>query len=114
AQPTVVREALAAMADGQPRLLFLGQSDELPGRAEPGMVTVPMACESEGALEVYVEPMLPAPHLVVVGRSPAVTALAALAGDIGWDVAAVDDSDLSELGITGRSAVVVATQGHYD
>ena len=34
-----------------------------------------MACESEGALEVYMEPFLPAPQLVVVGRSPAVHTL---------------------------------------
>ena len=114
AQPTVVREAQAAMVDGQPRLLFLGQSDELAAHAREGIVTVPMACESEGALEVYVEPMLPAPHVVVVGQSPAVTALAALAGDIGWDVAVVDDADLSTLGIGSGSAVVVATQGRYD
>src|SRR3954464_7775272 len=113
---TVVREALAAMADGQPRLLFLGQADELARRAGEGLVTVPMACESEGALEVYLEPMLPAPQVVIVGRSPAVSALAAMADDIGWTVVVGDDGglDLSELGIGGASAVVVATQGYYD
>src|SRR5205823_8345068 len=52
---TVVRESLAAMADGQPRLLFLGQADALERRAGEGLVTVPMACEREGALEVYAE-----------------------------------------------------------
>src|SRR5581483_3426120 len=62
----------------------------------------------------FVEPMLPAPHVVVVGRSPAVTALAALAGDIGWDVAVIDDDDLSTVGVGAGSAVVVATQGRYD
>jgi len=113
---TVVRESLAAMADGQPRLLFLGQADELERRAGEGLVTVPMACESEGALEVYLEPMLPSPQLVAIGRSPAVSALAAMAGQLGWSVAVIDDGplDLSELGIGGASAVVVATQGHYD
>src|SRR4051812_637198 len=112
---TVVREALAAMADGQPRLLFLGQADELARRSGEGLVTVPMACESEGALEVYLEPTLPTPQLVVIGRSPAVSALASMAAGIGWSVAVIDDElDLSGLGIGGASAVVVATQGHYD
>ncbi len=46
-----------------------------PRHERDGMVTIPMACESEGALEVYIEPFLPAPQLVVVGRSPAVHAL---------------------------------------
>ncbi len=42
------------------------------------MVKVPMACESEGAMEVYLEPVLPRPQLVPIGRSPAVFALASL------------------------------------
>jgi xanthine dehydrogenase accessory factor len=130
AQPTVIRAGLDAMRDGQPRLLFLGQPDELDRRAEEGMVTVPMACESEGAIEVYLEPILPRPQLVAIGRSPAVFTLASLGAALGWDVAVIDDGgrpdehprpdlvrtvlDLSGLGIGGATAVVVATQGHYD
>ncbi|HEY6426644.1 MAG TPA: XdhC family protein [Acidimicrobiales bacterium] len=130
AQPTVVRQAQQAMADGQPRLLFLGRPDELDQRSDDGLITVPMACESEGALEVYLEPILPCPQVVTIGRSPAVFALASLARALDWDVAVVDDGgsaavhpypdlvrtslDLSGLGIGTASAVVVATQGHYD
>src|SRR5882672_3335300 len=75
AEPTVVRQAQEAMVSGQPRLLFLGRPDELDRRAADGMVTVPMACESEGALEVYLEPILPHLQVVIVGRSPAVFTL---------------------------------------
>jgi len=133
AEPTVVRQAQEAMVSGQPRLLFLGRPDELDRRAADGMVTVPMACESEGALEVYLEPILPRLQVVIVGRSPAVFTLAALALALEWDVAVIDDAgnpdahpfpnlvrttlDLSEasgLVIDGASAIVVATQGHYD
>jgi xanthine dehydrogenase accessory factor len=130
AEPTVVRQAQLAIADGQPRLLFLGRPDELDRRATEGMITVPMACESEGALEVYLEPILPKPQIVVIGHSPAVFALASLTTALGWDVAVVDDGgdpgvhpypelvrttlDLSGLGVNSGSAVVVATQGHYD
>ena len=76
AEPTVVREALAALSDDRARLLFLGPADELARHARDDTITVPMACESEGALEVYIEPFLPGPQLVIVGRSPAVHTLA--------------------------------------
>jgi xanthine dehydrogenase accessory factor len=130
AEPTVIREALRALEEGTPRLLFLGPPEELAARGREGVVTVPIACQSEGALEVYVEPVLPQPQLVVIGRSPAVGALARMAGALGWRTVVVDEGgvaedypeagrvlltlDLDQVGVTERSFVVVATQGHYD
>jgi xanthine dehydrogenase accessory factor len=129
AEPTVIREARAAMADGHPRLLFMGPSDELDGVLRSGVTTVPLACESEGALEVYLEPNVPPPHVVVIGRSPAAITTAALAYSLGWRATIVDEEgsdehpeeipvvpelDLGGLGVDGATAVVVATQGHYD
>src|SRR5262249_11304848 len=108
----------------------LGRRNELDGRSADGMVTVPMACESEGALEIFIEPMLPHPQVVVIGRSRAVFALAKLARTLDCDVVVIDAGgsatehpypelvrtslDLSDLGIGRGSAIVVATQGHYD
>jgi xanthine dehydrogenase accessory factor len=130
AEPTVVREALRALDEGFPRLMFLGPPEELAGHERDGVVTVPIACQSEGALEVYVEPVLPQPQLVAIGRSPAATTLAALADGLGWRSAVIDEGgdpadhpgagrvfttlDLAEVGVDDRSYVVVATQGHYD
>jgi len=132
AEPTVIRESLKALEEGTPRLLFLGGVEELElaGRGRDGVVTVPIACQSEGALEVYVEPVLPQPHLVVIGRSPAVGTLTSMAHALGWRTVVVDDGgvpedylaadrvftslDLSEAEVTERSVIVVATQGHYD
>src|SRR5262245_22107335 len=130
AEPTVIRDALKALEEGTPRLLFLGPPEELAARGREGVVTVPIACQSEGALEVYVEPVLPQPHLVVIGRSPAVGTLASMAGVLGWRTVVVDDGglaedypgagsvvttlDLEQANVTERSIVVVATQGHYD
>ena len=70
AEPTVIREARAAIADGQPRLLLLGPADKFGDAVPDGMTVVPISCQSEGALEVYIEPVLPAPHLVA-GSFPA-------------------------------------------
>ncbi len=130
AEPTVIREALKSLEEGSPRLLFLGPPEELAARGREGVVTVPIACQSEGALEVYVEPVLPQPHLVVIGRSPAVGALASMAGALGWRTVVVDEGglaedypgagrvlttlDLSDADVTERSVIVIATQGHYD
>lgn len=130
AEPTVIRESLRALEEGTPRLLFLGSPEELEARGRQGVVTVPIACQSEGALEVYVEPVVPQPHLVVIGRSPAVATLASMGGALGWRTVVVDDGgdpadypaagrvvtslDFEEAGVTDRSWIVVATQGHYD
>ena len=108
AQPTVVREALAALQDGAPRLLILGEPDN-----RPGVTSVPMACDSEGSMEVFVEPVLPPPDLWVIGASPAAVHLTELAGVLGWRTHTVDvHLDLTE--VDRGSLLVVATQGHYD
>lgn len=113
AAPVVAREAREAMGDGKPRLLFLGTDEDIAGIDRPDVLTVPISCTSEGALEVFLEPNLPQPHLVVTGRSPAVDTLVSLAKTLGWRVDLVDD-DLEMPDIAGSSAIVIATQGHYD
>jgi xanthine dehydrogenase accessory factor len=114
AEPTVVREALRALEDGSPRLLFLGSPEELEGHARDGVVTVPIACQSEGALEVYVEPVLPQPQMIAIGRSPAAKALAAMAAGLGWRNVSIEDGGDFGADVDDRSYVVVATQGHFD
>jgi xanthine dehydrogenase accessory factor len=115
AEPSVIRQAKQVITDGRPRLLLLGTADELPSAARfggalpEGMTVVPISCQSEGALEVYVEPVLPVPHLVVVGRSPMAQTLA-----IGWRAQRLDWAEFSSADAGERSMVVVATQGHGD
>lgn len=110
AEPTVVSQALAALTDGAPRVLALGEPD-----ARPGVTTVSMACSSEGAMEVFVEPVLPSPRVWVVGRSPAVSTLGTLVTGLGWRARVVDDLDAATAAaLTAADMVVVATQGHAD
>jgi xanthine dehydrogenase accessory factor len=123
AEPTVIREAREVIETGTARLLLLGdpeqfgypghgagERDELPD----GMTFVPIACQSEGALEVYIEPVLPVPHLVVVGGSPMASTLADLGRALGWQVDLIAGQDFTAADASERSLVVVATQGHHD
>ena len=114
AEPVVIREARDAMSDGKPRLLFLGTEDDIASvENRPDVTTVPISCTSEGALEVFLEPILPQPHLVVIGGSPAVKTLVTLAETLDWRVDLIGE-DLALPQIEGSSAIVIATQGHYD
>ena len=114
AEPTVIREAQRAIADGEPRLLLLGTPEQF-GAVPEGMTVIPISCQSDGAMEVYVEPVVSSPHLVVVGRSPMAHALHELAAAVGWRSELVDVADLlADDAIDPRAAIVVATQGHGD
>jgi len=88
-EPAVVREALAALGDGESRL-----------------VSTEGSCASEGAVEILVEAQLPAPLLAIIGESPAAGTLARLAVGIDWRVTRGLDKD--------ADAVVVATMGRGD
>ena len=129
AEPVVRREAQEAIADGKPRLLFLGTPEDIREVDRPDVISVPISCTSEGALEVFLEPMLPQTHIVAVGRSPAVRTLTRLAAALDWRVTVVDDGGTLEdhpgatevvttlampEGVDARTSIVIATQGHYD
>ncbi len=114
AEPAVIRAARQIMADGKPKLLLLGRPDQFGSAIPDGMIVVPISCQSEGALQVYIEPVLPVPHLVIVGRSPMTQTLAELARALGWQTELVATGDFAAGRADQRSMVVVATQGHGD
>jgi xanthine dehydrogenase accessory factor len=117
AEPVVLREAQRVIQSREARLLFLGTTDaDDPATAAlpEGMVYVPMSCQSEGALQVFVEPVVPVLDLLVIGRSPMAHLLAQLATDLGWNARVADLPELGPADIHERSLVVVATQGHGD
>ena len=104
-EPTVIREALRALADGESRLVRIGPPGVADG-APADVVCAESTCASEGTVEVLIEPQLPQPLVAVVGESPAAVTLAELARTIGWRVSTglVPEAD----------AVVVATMGRGD
>src|SRR5262245_37837508 len=103
---TVLRESLRAIADGEPRLLSL--SPDAAGGARPGMQLHAMACESGGTVEIYVEPVLPAPRLVLFGGTPTVEALARIGQAMGYQVERGPQSPLK------GAHVLIATMGDED
>ena len=122
AEPVVIREArsrdhrgrAAAAAARAAGAVRRRRAVRWPGRGARGMTFVPISCQSEGALEVYVEPVLPTPHLVIVGRSPMAQTLADLARALGWRAELLDGPDFTAADADESAIVVVATQGHGD
>ncbi len=127
-QPTVVQEALRAIADGRPRLIALSPNPGADRR--PGILVFPMTCHSGGTVEIYLEPVLPPSRFLVFGVSPVARALARLAQAAGFAVDAADPAAdraifpgaeriFTDLGVPGQGAgarafVVVATMGERD
>jgi xanthine dehydrogenase accessory factor len=118
AEPVVVREALQALRDGRPRLIGLyGEGGRAPGRTE-GMLEYGMTCHSGGTLEIYVEPYLPKPLLVLVGHGPVIETLATLGRAADFLVVSLAPDalpvGLEAQRVTGRASVVVATHAESD
>jgi xanthine dehydrogenase accessory factor len=72
---------------------------------EGGVVTVQNPCLSGGAIELFLEPVLPAPRMIVAGDSPIVAALQRLGPELGLAVVNADAPAGGDL------AVVVAAHG---
>jgi xanthine dehydrogenase accessory factor len=113
AEPVVIREAQRVIAERAPKLLALGPAETFTTLPE-GMVAIPISCQSEGALQVYLEPVIPAPRVLVVGRSPMAHTLVDLVKALGWQGELHEWEQFSSADVTPRSLVVVATQGHGD
>ncbi|HUJ76124.1 MAG TPA: XdhC family protein [bacterium] len=84
AQPIVVQEALKAIQEGTPRLLRITPQ---AGAVEVnGIRSYEMACFSGGTMDIFVDPVLPPPQLVILGRSPVARTLAQLAQALHYEV----------------------------
>jgi len=132
AQPAVIKTVRAALADGQPRCIRITPTEETAERTLGDVLEFGMACHSGGTLELFIDPVLPAAHLTVLGDSPVARALSVLAPRVGFTVAVVAEGatapdfpdaltvlpsdDPSSVGATLPSAgfAVVATQGRRD
>jgi xanthine dehydrogenase accessory factor len=128
AQPAVVKESLQALQDGAPRLIRVSPST--PVDPVPGIVHHPMTCHSGGTLDIYIEPVLAKPQIVILGRSLVAQTLARLGKAIDFSVSVIapgatcenfpdadvirEQLELSDRELAPRSYIVVSTQGESD
>jgi xanthine dehydrogenase accessory factor len=135
ARAAVIKAAKAAFDDGETRLISLQPEDLLaelgvePGEEREGVQFARNMCPSQGTMDIFIEPVLPRPNLVICGASPVALALAKQAPTIGFEVTIcapgddllafpeggrkVDGYDLSALG-NGENYILVSTQGRGD
>jgi len=135
ARAAVIKAAKDALADGQSRLVSVQPPDLLadrgvePGQEQEGVRFAKNMCPSQGTMDIFVEPMLPRPQVVICGASPVAVAVADLAKRAGFAVTvcapaaeqpAFGDADRRIEGYalpvdeTGSRYVVVSTQGRGD
>jgi xanthine dehydrogenase accessory factor len=114
AEHSVRQYAVKAMKSGEPLLLRILPTvgDDFDGEQEikeDGAVTVQNTCLSGGAIEIFLEPVLPAPRVHIVGSTPIAAALERSGPELGLDIVAAYDAppDLRE----GDLALVVAAHG---
>jgi len=128
-RPTVVEQARRALREGRSRVIVLAP-DPADGR-RPGADVFPMTCHSGGSVEIYLQPVLPAPRLLVYGLTPAARAAARLGAALGWEVWGIDPAAdraafpearsvfteaaaAAPAGSAREVFAVVATQGEWD
>lgn len=114
AESTVRAQGLSLLDSGESLLLRISPSGEpgAPGAAEPeGTLTVVNPCLSGGTLEIFLEPVIPAPTIAVHGESPIAAALAALAERVGFEVVATAGDAVGGEAGAPPAAVVVASHG---
>jgi xanthine dehydrogenase accessory factor len=135
AKGAVLKAAREALADGIPRMVsvqpenILAELGVKPGETKEGVRFASNLCPSKGTMDIFVEPVLPHPALVILGASPVGLSLATQARGLGYHVTlAAPASDLAgapqvdmlidsfKLGDLheAKRFVVVATQGKGD
>jgi xanthine dehydrogenase accessory factor len=128
AQPTVLQEAQKALADGEPRLVVL--TPNLDAEVREGVELYRMTCYSGGSMEIYIEPYLPEPQLLICGASPAAEALAKIGKAVGFQIVLIDPSataenfpdaevilpqlEVGKFPATRERYAAVATMGNWD
>jgi len=105
AQNSVRKAALGALQAGESVLLRVLPDGEVHFPEAAGACVVVNPCLSGGALEIFLDPQVPAPLVRICGATPIAKALAAMTATLGYEVHRDGDADLAQA-----AAVVVASE----
>jgi xanthine dehydrogenase accessory factor len=108
AEQSVRLHALRALETGEGLLLRILPGDE-EGPAAEGAVTVSNPCLSGGSLEIFLEPMLPSPRVLIVGDTPIAHAVARMGAELDLDMVVVPGAEVEPA--ADDLALVVAAHG---
>lgn len=112
AQHSVRLHSLEALESGMPLLLRILPDGPDEVTREEGLITVTNPCLSGGAIELFLEPVLPAPRVLIAGGSPIVAELRRLGAAVGLEIVAAEDiPDGTLRPEAGDLALVVAAHG---
>src|SRR4051794_29449740 len=109
AEASVREYGLMTLSTNQPLLLRIVPGEVAPVGSEEGAVTVANPCLSGGSVEIFLEPRVPAPRVLVVGESPVAVSLAELGRPLGFDVRLVSGAEARPQ--ADDAALVVASHG---
>jgi len=127
AQPAVIRVAAEVLRSGVPALIRI--TPDVEKVVDIGIAGHKSHCKSGGVLDLFIEPLVQQPELLIIGASPCAQALSTLASAVGYsvvvaaptatserfpDAEVIQTFDLSELSYLVPPCVVVATQGKGD
>ncbi len=99
ARAAVLKAARQSILDGRSRLVSIAPKALLadlgvsPGDDRAGVLYAKNSCPSQGTMDIFVEPVLPSPRLLILGASPVAVALAALAPQMGFAVTVAAAAD---------------------
>ena len=108
---TLRAQGLAVLESRESTLLRIAP---LPEPDQPGKTVVHNPCQSGGTLEIFMEPVLPAPFVRVLGTTPIGVALAQVGDALGYDVQPWDVASGGIPDLSATDAVVVASHGNSE
>jgi len=135
ARAAVLSAAREAIADGRARFVsvlpkdLFAERELAQGEEREGVRFARNMCPSQGTMDIFIEPMLPPPSLVILGASPVAVALADIAPRFGYHVTvcaspedqplfAAPDQRIDGFALPatqeGHRFIIVSTQGRGD
>lgn len=124
----VMKEADEAIREGSPRLVRIKPNGE--SITQKGIKEYPMTCHSGGSVEIYIEPVLPKPHILILGKSHIAMALSKISKAMGYSLDVIakggeshafpevkkleQDYSLVPEKVSSNTFIVVCTQGEND